>query len=669
VPNGSYTSGDHSQIDPNALQASSFAVSQGATATFAAGNCVHLTPGFRANGIGASVSTTFHAWVDLAPTPISVSPASPPANPPLTQTFTWTVSSPAGQSNLSHVFALFNTVSSSTANACYIHYDASTNRVYLANDASTAWLGGFAPSGTGSINNSQCTIAGTNSSPNPTGSGTQLGLTLNVTFNAASFPGTKNEYLYALDGTGLNTGWQQMGTWLVPAPPAPDFTVTAVPDTFNTLTGVYTNLNFTLTITPLNGLQEGVQLTMPNLMPGCGSGVFNPMNVYAPAWTSSGTMLCQENVPGDIWGKVRAVGLTTGKVHEVLLRLHVTQNPQYHLRVSSSPYNAGYNTPNDNWYNPGTPVTITTLPFDGYSFTGFSGVDSSSGLNGYVTMNSDRNVVANYVVASQVAAPSFSVPSGAYSAPQTVTITTTTGGASIRYTLDGSSPSSTNGTLYTAPVSVASTMTIRAIAYKSGMTDSPISAATYTITGAVAAPGFNPSAGTYSTTQTVTITSTTSGASIRYTLNGTTPTSSTGTLYSAPVSVTSTTTIKAIAYKSGMSDSAVTSSTYTITLGVVAPPSFSPTAGTYSSGQNVALTSTTSGATIRYTTDGSTPTSSTGTIYSGTISVSSNTTIKAIAYKSGMTDSPVTTAAYVIQANTSREYIRVGGRVIAIENK
>jgi hypothetical protein len=220
VPNGTYTSGDHSQVDNNALAASNFAVSSAATATFAAGNCIHLAPGFRANAVGATVPTTFHAWVDIAPTPVSLVPSSPPQNPPLTQTFTWTVSSPAGRSNLSHIFALFNSTSL-TANACYIHYDASSNLVYLADNASSTWLGGFAPSSSGSIGNSQCSIAGTNSSPNPTSSGTQLGLALNVTFNAASFSGTKNEYLYALDGSGVSTGWQQMGTWTVPGRPRP----------------------------------------------------------------------------------------------------------------------------------------------------------------------------------------------------------------------------------------------------------------------------------------------------------------------------------------------------------------------------------------------------------------------------------------------------------------
>ena len=61
------------------------------------------------------------------------------------------------------------------------------------------------------------------------------------------------------------------------------------------------------------------------------------------------------------------------------------------------------------------------------------------------------------------------------------------------------------------------------------------------------------------------------------------------------------------------------------------------------------LSSTTAGASIRYTTDGSTPTSSVGTLYNNTaIAVSNNLTLKAIAYKTGMTDSLVASAAYTI---------------------
>jgi len=82
----------------------------------------------------------------------------------------------------------------------------------------------------------------------------------------------------------------------------------------------------------------------------------------------------------------------------------------------------------------------------------------------------------------------------------------------------------------------------------------------------------------------------------------------------------------------------------------VVAPVMSPSGGTYSSTQSVSITSSTSGSTIRYTTNGSNPTSTTGTVYSGTISVSATTTLKAIAYKSGMTDSSVTTETYTISS-------------------
>jgi hypothetical protein len=68
----------------------------------------------------------------------------------------------------------------------------------------------------------------------------------------------------------------------------------------------------------------------------------------------------------------------------------------------------------------------------------------------------------------------------------------------------------------------------------------------------------------------------------------------------------------------------------------------------YSSSQSVAISTTTTGASIRYTLDGSTPTSTTGTVYGGAIMVSSTTTIRAIAYMSGAPDSTVASATYTI---------------------
>lgn len=78
----------------------------------------------------------------------------------------------------------------------------------------------------------------------------------------------------------------------------------------------------------------------------------------------------------------------------------------------------------------------------------------------------------------------------------------------------------------------------------------------------------------------------------------------------------------------------------------VAAPTYSPAAGTYSSVQSVSLSSATSGATIRYSTDGSTPTITTGTVYSAPISIGTTTTLKSIAYKSGVSTSALTTGLY-----------------------
>ncbi len=83
-------------------------------------------------------------------------------------------------------------------------------------------------------------------------------------------------------------------------------------------------------------------------------------------------------------------------------------------------------------------------------------------------------------------------------------------------------------------------------------------------------------------------------------------------------------------------------------IAAVANPSFSVPGGTYSAAQLVSLSTATNGASLRYTTNGSTPTASTGTLYPGPITVNASTTLKAIAYKGGQLDSAVVTATYTI---------------------
>src|SRR5882724_2277811 len=155
------------------------------------------------------------------------------------------------------------------------------------------------------------------------------------------------------------------------------------------------------------------------------------------------------------------------------------------------------------------------------------------------------------------------------------------------------------------------------------MTDSDVPSATYTILIKVAPPTFSPAPGVYTQPQSVTLNDATSGATMYYTLDGSMPTTA-STRYTGPISVTRTTTVKAIASASGMTDSDVASATYTILI-KVAPPTFSPAPGVYTQPQSVTLNDATSGATIYYTTDGSTPTTA-STRYTGPVLVTSTTT-------------------------------------------
>lgn len=265
-------------------------------------------------------------------------------------------------------------------------------------------------------------------------------------------------------------------------------------------------------------------------------------------------------------------------------------------------------------------------------------------------------------------APTFSPSPGTYGSTQTVTLTNPNSGTTVMcYTTDGSTNPVTSGdgvncstgTKYTTTISVSSTTTIKAVAGTSLLADSTVVTSTYTITiTQVATPTFSPVAGTYTGTQTVTISTATGGATKCYTTDGTTPTANGagtcthGTTYTTTVSVAASETVKAIGSLSGDTDSAVGSAAYVIQA-QAATPTFSPVAGTYSSIQSVTI-STSSGTVICYTTNGTTPATNgttgctTGTKFVSAVSVGVNETIKAIAGGTGLVDSTVGSAVYVI---------------------
>lgn len=257
--------------------------------------------------------------------------------------------------------------------------------------------------------------------------------------------------------------------------------------------------------------------------------------------------------------------------------------------------------------------------------------------------NSD---VATFTYSVKVATPTASIASGTVVLGTQLALSCTTNGATIRFTTDGSLPTATTGNIYSAPITINSNTTIKAIAYKSSMTDSDVATFTYSVNAAT--PTANYQSGTVETGTQVILTSTTTGSIIRYTTDGTLPTSTTGTIYSMPIMLTTNTIIKAIAYKSGMSDSDVAAFTYIVLSRVNAPIS-NLASSTVDIGTQLSLSTSTSNAIIRYTVDGSTPSSTVGILYTNPITLSGYTTIKVIAYKDGMIDSNVVSFSYNVK--------------------
>ena len=249
----------------------------------------------------------------------------------------------------------------------------------------------------------------------------------------------------------------------------------------------------------------------------------------------------------------------------------------------------------------------------------------------------------------RVGKPAFSVAAGTYTTALNVTVTVATPDAEIRYTLNGSEPTQSDSLVTSGgAVSIDASKTLKAKAWKTGMPSSAVATAAYTLQ--VVMPTVTPSGGSYSSAQDVTMTTTTPGATIRYTTDGTDPTGSSA-VYTAPVTVNATTTLKSAAFKTGWTMSPVKTATLTFDYGTLDAPNVEPVTGTYAGGVTVTMSSPTSGATIRYTTNNTVPTAS-STAYSGPLSITQTTTVRAKAFHSSYSTSPETTRTYTVAAAT-----------------
>lgn len=126
--------------------------------------------------------------------------------------------------------------------------------------------------------------------------------------------------------------------------------------------------------------------------------------------------------------------------------------------------------------------TLTWTPGNSDNFTYFAFYQ-----NGKAASGTDNLATSNAIVVTfegddiqTCATPTFSPAEGTFSSAQSVTLSCSTDGATIRYTTDGTNPTKTS-TAYSSAINVASTTTIKAKAFKSGMASSTISSATYNI--------------------------------------------------------------------------------------------------------------------------------------------------------------------------------------------
>jgi hypothetical protein len=280
----------------------------------------------------------------------------------------------------------------------------------------------------------------------------------------------------------------------------------------------------------------------------------------------------------------------------------------------------------------------------------------------------------------QVLTPVIFPGSGQFTTLQLVSMASQTPGAQIYFTTNGNTPRfdvpNSFTRLYSQPFLVGTTTTIRAIARKSGMTDSPQNVALLFFPHPLLAETVvaSPLAGTYPTGQFVSLTSSTPDAQLYFTLNGNTPIVGTSftQLYTSPIFINANQTLKAIAVKAGLLNSPVFTAIYSILNPTprAATPIIFPPSGIYANPLVVTMQSSTPGATIYYTTNGNSPRLDVPNfftkVYTAPFVISAPTTLRALATAPGFLTSGTTVSFFTFGG--SRMALSDSGQSEELEN-